>query len=85
MNAAYGHKVSIRPKPGAEGRPLYSGNAEILLDGKPLRCVNRIAIEILHERFATVQVDFCAEVDVAAEMIRLDATFPQALPEDGVA
>lgn len=59
------HLVELAPKKGAEG-PLTAANADLLLDGEPVKGCRRCIIQLDAGGAAIVQLEFYAAVKFAA-------------------
>jgi hypothetical protein len=73
-------KVTVRNKPGAEGRLTVGANTEVLLDGVRVRGVNFIKIEIGAKKLAKVTIELYAEVEVDGITVALPNQATQKKP-----
>lgn len=56
------HKVTLRNRPGAEGRTSVGGNMQLLIDDKYIHA-SFVKIEVKAGKIAKVQMELYAEVD----------------------
>jgi hypothetical protein len=69
-------KLTVRNRPGAEGRITTGANVELLLDGEPLKGATYCKIELKTGKTAKVTVEYIAEIDaeVFAELGESEAS-----------
>ena len=63
MSKLKAQKLTIRNLPGSEGRLTVGANTQVLLDGKPLRGLSRLNIEISARELSKVTLEMYVEVD----------------------
>lgn len=67
MSQSKCNKITIRNRPGAEGKISVGSNMEVLLDGKRLGGAYFVKFEVHAKKLAKVTIEMYAEVEVEAE------------------
>lgn len=67
MSQSKVQKITIRNRPGAEGKITSGGNTQVLLDGVPIRGATFVKFEVHAAKLAKVTVEMFAEVEMEIE------------------
>jgi hypothetical protein len=67
MSQSKVQKITIRNRPGAEGKTTCGSNTQVLLDGVPIRGASFVKFEVHAAKMAKVTIEMFAEVELEIE------------------